>query len=100
MAMGAGRTLAGIAGAIGDGTWYETEFDHRAASAHASAVMEARAELLAIADEMEVAACESFGDLLHRDYIAAGWVWTWLGRIRGLCGEPEAKPGRIMDVRP
>ena len=100
MAMSADRSLAAIAVAISDDTWYETEADHRAATSHASDVMVARGELLAIADEMERAACESLGDLLHRDYIAAGWVWTWLGRIRGLCGEPEAKPGRIVDIRP
>lgn len=94
------KSLASIADAIRDGTWYESEFDHRSAAAHASDVMEARAELLAIADEMERAGCESLGDTLHRDYIAAGWVWTWLGKMRELCGEPEAKPGRIVDVRP
>ena len=98
--MSCARALAGIADAIRDGTWYESELDHRSAAAHASDVMAVRGELLAIADEMEGAACESLGDLLHRDYIAAGWVWTWLGRIRELCGEPEAKPGRIVDVRP
>ena len=100
MAMGADRSLAAIAGAISDGTWYETEADHRAATARASDVMAVRGELLAIADEMEGAALDSFNDMFNRDHIAAGWVWTWLGKMRELCGEPEAKPGRIVDVRP
>lgn len=100
MAMGAGRTLAGIAGAIRDGTWYETEADHRAATAHASDVMVARGELLAIADEMEWVMTESLNDPYYRDRVSARWLLTWLGRIRELCGEPEAKPGRIVDIRP
>lgn len=100
MAMGADRSLAAIAIAIGADTWYETEADHRAATAHASDVMVARGELLAIADEMEWVMTESLNDPYYRDRVSARWVWTWLGRIRELCGEPEAKPGRIVDVRP
>ena len=46
-----------------------------------------RDALLAVADEMEEVACGSLVDMLHRDHVAAGWVWTWLGRIREACGE-------------
>ena len=98
--MSGAKPLAGIADAISDGTWYETEADHRSAAAHASDVMAARADLLAIADEMEEVAQGALIDPFHQDHVAAGWVWIWLGRIRGLCGEPGPKPGRTVILRP
>ena len=58
-----------------------------------------RDALLALADAMERKADDFDATVGDVPMVHAGYLTAYAGRIRGLCGEPEAKPGRAVNLR-